>query len=711
MHGGDAEDFMSHADTALLLNMENGIAFTDAEISAYCAARVPHLTQRRAAEWRSACPIHHGKNDSFAVDAATGRWFCHSTCGRGGDICDLEMALTGADFKTAKAAIFGIVGRADLLSGNPAPRALIAATYDYTDEAGHVLYQSVRMEPKGFKQRKPDGKGGWVWSIKGVRLVLYRLPELLKRRTETVFICEGEKDVHSLESLGLLATCNPMGAGKWRAEYSKSISGRSAVILPDNDPPADEDGKPHYKGQKHAATIASDLLRVGCKVRIVEVPTGNDVSDWLCTGGTVEELRALVTGQPELTGEALAAWRARWELASDEPHKLASSAPTSSGSLTTRCLSDIAAKPVCWLWPGRVARGKLTIIAGEPGLGKSQIAASIAEVVTTGGHWPVDRQVCKPGHVLFFSAEDDPADTLRPRLEAAGANLSRVHIVDGVFVGYAGDGRRTDRTFSLQADVQALGLKLAELGSVMAVVIDPITAYLGDTDSHKNADVRALLAPLSELAARHDTAIIAVSHLTKAVGAKALMRVTGSLAFVAAARAAYLVTADPNDRTRRLFLPMKNNLGPDATGLAFRIEGATLSSPAGPLETSRVLWDSEPVPMTADEAMQADSASKSASALEGAREWLRETLANGPVAATDVLDRAKAEGISEKTLRRASKDLKVQKVKEAMEGGWEWSLPPKMAKSAEDARASSVATFEETGHLREHVSGKGEVGQ
>src|ERR1039457_4041436 len=135
-----------------------------------------------------------------------------------------------------------------------------------------------------------------------------------------------------------------MGAVKWKREHSKSISGRSVVILTDNDPPADEDGKPHYKGQKHAATIASDLLRVGCTVRIVEVPTGKDVSDWLCTGGTIEELRALVTGQPELTGEALVAWRARWELASDEPHKLAPSAPTSSGSLTTRCLSDIAAK-------------------------------------------------------------------------------------------------------------------------------------------------------------------------------------------------------------------------------------------------------------------------------------------------------------------------------------------------------------------------------
>lgn len=155
------------------------------------------------------------------------------------------------------------------------------------------------------------------------------------------------------------------------------------------------------------------------------------------------------------------------------------------------------------------------------------------------------------------------------------------------------------------------------------MVIDPITAYLGHTDSHKNAEVRGLLAPLSELAARRNTAIIGVSHLTKAVGSPALMRVTGSLAFVAAARAAFLVTADPQDKARRLFLPMKNSLGPDAEGLAFSIEAATVPSPAGDLATSRVSWESETVSMTADEAMQAENGPQDVSALAEATEWLQ----------------------------------------------------------------------------------------
>lgn len=272
------------------------------EVKTYYAVRVPNMKQA-GSEWRGPCPVHHGKRDSFAVQPDTGRWFCHSTCGRGGDIIELETAITGAEFKTAKVEVYRVIGRADAPNGSHPAGARIAATYDYTDEAGQLLYQAVRMDPKDFRQRKPDGNNGWVWNIKGVRLVPYRLPELLKRATETVFICEGEKDVHSLESLRLLATCNPMGAGKWRAEYSEALRGRSAVILPDNDKP----------GRAHSAAIATDLLRVGCEVRLVELPRGKDASDWLGAGGTLEELQGLVGGQPALTNETLATWRAQSE--------------------------------------------------------------------------------------------------------------------------------------------------------------------------------------------------------------------------------------------------------------------------------------------------------------------------------------------------------------------------------------------------------------
>jgi hypothetical protein len=224
---------------------------------------------------------------------------------------------------------------------------------------------------------------------------------------------------------------------------------------------------------------------------------------------------------------------------------------------------------------------------------------------------------------------------------------------------------------------------------------------MGGTDSHKNAEVRGLLAQLSDLAARHNAAIIGVSHLTKAGGPQALMRVNGSLAFVAAARAAFLVAADPKDKTRRFFLPMKNNLGPDTTGLGFRIEGVTISSPAGPLETSRVLLEAGPVTMTADEVMKAEAAPECPSALDTASDWLRETLAGGPMAASELLELAKSDGVAEKTLQRASKELKIKKSKGGMDSGWVWSLPPKVVNLAEHAQSPEMATFEEVGHLRE----------
>src|SRR6185312_8711316 len=107
-------------------------------------------------------------------------------------------------------------------------------------------------------------------------------------------VCEGEKDADSLASVGALATCNPMGAGKWRTEYSEALTGRVVVILPDDDKP----------GRAHAAGVAADLLRVGCEVRIVEIPKGKDASDWLAAGGTLADIQALASSQPALTHDA-----------------------------------------------------------------------------------------------------------------------------------------------------------------------------------------------------------------------------------------------------------------------------------------------------------------------------------------------------------------------------------------------------------------------
>ena len=694
------------------------ITFTSGEVSIYYTARVPHLQQRRAAEWRSACPIHHGMNDSFAVEPDTGRWFCHSTCGRGGDILELEAALTGGDFPTRKAEVFQLVGRIEPeyrhhgtrtngnLAGTAPPRPTKhtgtaggwreIARYPYVDRDGSLLFEAVRYtKPNGdkaFKQCRPDGRGGVLWNLDGVERVPYRLPEVLQ--SDTIYLPEGERDVHTLEGWGLVASCNPGGCGNSTlyAGWTEYFRDRQIVILPDNDEP----------GRKHAAAVAETLLSVAASVRIVELPglpAKGDITDWREAGGTIERFRELTEAAAPIDAAALSEVRLRWGATAQGPDLPALQAR--AGLLITRRMADIEAKPISWLWPGRIARGKVSIIAGNPGLGKSQITASIAASVTTGGCWPVDRQRAPLGGVIFLTAEDDAADTLRPRLEAAGANLGLVHVVDGVIAGYTASGAQHSRLFSLDEDLQALEARLAELGDVAAVVVDPLTAYLGNADSHKNAEVRALLAPLGELAARRNVAIIGVSHLNKGAGSQALMRVSGSLAFVAAARAAYLVAEDPKDKARRLFLPMKNNVGPDAQGLAYRIEPATVPSAGGPLSTSRVAWESEAVTITANEAMEIEATPADTSALSEASDWLREVLEEGPLAVTKVREMANDAGIANRTLRRASLALHVGKSKGSLRGGWLWSLPSKAANVAEEVQENNVDTFGGLGHLRE----------
>lgn len=169
--------------------------------------------------WVALCPAHDDRNPSLSVSqAGNGRVLVHCHAG-----CPFADVLAAAGLSPA-----------DLFPGNP----VIDATYDYRAEDGHLLYQVVRMDPKGFRQRIPDGQGGWQWKLGDVRRVLYRLPELLAADPSTpVFYPEGEKDVDRLVAVGLVATTHAGGAGKWRPEFAESLRGRHVVVLPDNDTP------------------------------------------------------------------------------------------------------------------------------------------------------------------------------------------------------------------------------------------------------------------------------------------------------------------------------------------------------------------------------------------------------------------------------------------------------------------------------------------
>jgi hypothetical protein len=282
--------------------------------------------------------------------------------------------------------------------------------------------------------------------------------------------------------------------------------------------------------------------------------------------------------------------------------------------------------------------------------------------------------------VILLNAEDDAADTIRPRLEAAGADISRIEIVEAVAEGFRADGQPQTRTFNLKADMGALDALLRERKDVALVVVDPVSAYLSGIDTHVNADVRAILAPLGELAARNSVAIVCVSHLNKGGGnntgaGDAMLRVSGSLAFVAAARAAYIVTRDPDNQARRLFLPAKNNVGREHAGLAFTIEAHQL---AGGIETSRVLWEADPVTMTADEAMASQRPDEDRTMTDEAVEFLQDRLSNGArVLSREIKREADDAGISPKALRSARRRLGIKPEAEGFgrARGTYWQLP------------------------------------
>jgi putative DNA primase/helicase len=230
-----------------------------------------------------------------------------------------------------------------------------------------------------------------------------------------------------------------------------------------------------------------------------------------------------------------------------------------SAQLILRCAADIVPRRIEFLWPGRIARGKHTAIAGEPGDGKSQLSVYIAATISRGEHWPCNEGHAPVGNVIILNAEDGADDTVVPRLMAAGADLGRVHIVSAVFQESA-KGRRS---FNLQADLQLLERKITQIGDVVLVIIDPISSYMGKADSHKNAEVRGALEPLSEMADRLKVAILSITHFSKSGAAnnsKALHRFIGSIAFVGAPRAAFAVIEDADNDGRILFLHAKNNM-------------------------------------------------------------------------------------------------------------------------------------------------------
>ena len=310
--------------------------------------------------------LRYGTNGSLAVDVAKGTFYDHENQNGGG-----VLALIERETKLANGLAIQWL-RDELGIELEADSRQIVAEYDYTDETGKLLFQAVRFSPKGFSQRQPDGRGGWEWSIKGVRPVPFHLPQLLAADSRTIHIVEGEKDALTLERLGLVATCNSGGAGKWRPEFSQFLRGADVVVLPDNDD----------AGEAHAGQVAGMLRGTAERVRIVHLPNlppKGDVSDWIAAGGTVAKL-AEICEAPEIA----------------EPH-------------TGHCLSlaDWLARDIS---PPDNLLGELLsttsrlILSAPTGLGKTNFVMALAFAMAAGRsflHW----QASRAARILFVDGE------------------------------------------------------------------------------------------------------------------------------------------------------------------------------------------------------------------------------------------------------------------------------------------------------------------
>lgn len=288
---------------------------TAGEVQTYLRTMFPDWNLRRR-QLHVPCPIHQGVRDSFSMNTETGQWKCHSECDRGGDLVDLEMELGFAsDEKEAIKRIEEIVGTTFVQQQRMfTPRVQttgmnIVKEYDYRDEEGRKLFQVVRMDPKGFRQRHWDAVAGkWVWNLDGVRRVPYNLPQV-RQATGPIFFVEGEKDANRMMSLGLTATTTPGGAGSWRDEYAQYFENKVVYVIPDNDEPKEKGVR--YPGQAHGAAIMRGLLAVAKRVMLIELIDVKDVSDWLDVYGE-QATSSLLNQAQEATPNLLAAYELRY---------------------------------------------------------------------------------------------------------------------------------------------------------------------------------------------------------------------------------------------------------------------------------------------------------------------------------------------------------------------------------------------------------------
>ena len=367
--------------------------------------------------------------------------------------------------------------------------------------------------------------------------------------------------------------------------------------------------------------------------------------------------------------------------------------PFQPDGVVLTCGSDLTPEPVRWLWPNWLALGKLHILAGAPGQGKTTLAMAMAATVTINGYWP-DRTRCEGGNVLIWSGEDDAADTLLPRLLAAGADRARCFFVSGARVN--GDVQ----PFDPARDMGQLMATVEKIGGIKLLIVDPVvSAVMGD--SHKNTEVRRALQPLVDLAAACDCALLGITHFAKGgQGSDPSQRVVGSVAFTAVARvvlvAAKVKSEDGQDT--RILARSKSNIGPDDGGFQYQLEQVEVAAFPG-IEAARIAWGKAVEGNARELLTDPGEADNDGADSSDACEMLKAELSVGlPTNADSACKPLRDAGFTKKQIWTASKKLGVIRAKGGMKKGWLWSLPGALQSNSKQgySKGSLEDSFEDS---------------
>jgi len=323
-------------------------------------------------------------------------------------------------------------------------------------------------------------------------------------------------------------------------------------------------------------------------------------------------------------------------------------------------LDTVEPEVVTYLWPGHIALGKICVFDGDPGLGKSTLTLDLTARVSTGAAMPDGSQGVRGG-VVIVSAEDGLADTIVPRLKAHNADLSKIVALQGV---PDEEGQLRPPTVE---DIENIRVACKKVDARL-LIIDPLMAHLpGAVNSFRDQDIRRVLTPLASMAEDTGVAVILVRHLNKGTGSQAIYRGGGSIGIIGAARTAFIIAKDPEDEDKRIFAPIKNNISKKPASLSFTLKGTDTG-------VARITWGGVSE-HGADSLLAIPTSAEERTALDEAKDFLRDTLNSGSMEVKAILRESRAAGINDKTLRRAKKALNIEAEKQGFNKGWHWILP------------------------------------